>query len=358
MQIDVSYPILHTILFGVVCLLFIVATMRVRTTRLPDGQGDNILSRENSDEMKGYAMLAIVLSHVGYFLSKETQFLFPFSIGAGVAVNVFFFLSGYGLAMSAFKNYLKPIPFYIRRFFKIIIPLWITLILLYVADYFVLHKTYATTSIIHSFLGWFPTANIFNDVNSPLWYITLLFFFYLIFPIVFRPWHPYSSAFIVMVCGGIFSALAPVGVHGLYEAHWMLFPLGVLFASFAHTRTLALPKISKPRWFVGSFVFVVACILLYRFSGVGTNYEQYMGILMTFLFFIAFWLIPLRSELMEKIGRYSFGIYLIHWPLMYRYGVWFQVFPAWFATFIGLVFSFIFAFLLDSLVAWILKKTQ
>ncbi|TSC51942.1 MAG: hypothetical protein LiPW41_709 [Parcubacteria group bacterium LiPW_41] len=352
MQVDVTYPILHTIILIIVCSLFIITTMRVR-------RGDELFSRENSDEMKGYAMIAIVFSHVGYFLSKDTQFLFPFSIGAGVAVNTFFFLSGYGLAMSAFKKYLKPIPFYVRRFFKIIIPLWITLVLLYVADFLLLKKTYSTTSIIHSFLGWFPTANIWNDVNSPLWYITILFFFYIIFPIVFRPWVPYSSAIVITILGGLFAYfVAPSEVQGLYQVHWLLFPLGVIIASFSHTRVLSITRGSKQQWIFGIVALIIASFLLYGYAQIGTKYEQYVSILMLLLFFAAFWFIPLRSELMEKIGKYSFGIYLIHWPLMYRYGIWFQVLPPWFATFVGLLLSFGFAFVLDAFVQLILKKIE
>lgn len=352
MQVDITYPVLHTIILIIVCSLFVVATMRIR-------RGDELFSRENSDEMKGYAMIAIVFSHIGYFLSKDTQFLFPFSIGAGVAVNAFFFLSGYGLAMSAFKKYLKPIPFYLRRFFKIIIPLWITLILLYLADFFILGKTYDGISIFSSFLGWFPTANIWNDVNSPLWYITILFFFYIIFPVVFRPWVPYSSACVMLALGGLFAYFAaPSGVQGLYEAHWLLFPLGVMVASFLHTRILVIAKVSKQQWIFGVISLFIASLLLYGYAEIGTKYEQYVSIVMLFLFFAAFWFIPLRSELMEKIGKYSFGIYLIHWPLLYRYGIWFQFLPPWFATFVGLALSFGFAFVLDRIIQVILRKTE
>lgn len=352
MQIDVSYPVVHTILLGFVCLLFITATMRKRT-------GDELFSRENSNELKGYAMLAVVFSHVGYFLSKDTQFLFPFSIGSGIAVNIFFFLSGYGLTMSAFKKYLKPIPFYIRRFLKIVIPLWITLTLLYVVDYFVLGKIYSTSSMIQSFLGWFGTANIWSDVNSPLWYLTFLFFFYLVFPIVFRPWHPYLSAGVVFVLGGLFAYfVAPIGVQSLFRAHWLLFPLGVLVATFGHLQVLTLPKRSKSQKILGLVAFVTACGLLYGYAEIGTIYEQFISIGMLALFLVAFWFIPLRSELVETIGKYSFGIYLIHWPLMYRYGVWFQFLPPWFATLVGLGLSFLFAVLIDKLTAFILKKKE
>jgi len=324
--------------------------MRVR-------ESDALFSRENSNEIKGYAMLAIIFSHVGYFLSKDTQFLFPFSIGGGVAVNAFFFLSGYGLAMSAFKKYLKPIPFYIRRFFKIVIPLWVTLFLLYCVDFFLLKKIYSIRSILFSFLGWFPTANIWNDVNSSLWYISALFFFYIIFPIIFRPWVPYASAFVILVVSGFFTYfLAPVGVRELYEVHWLLFPLGVFVASFAHTRMLVLPKRVRSHWIFGIIALVIASVLLYGYAEIGTQYEQYMSIAMFGLFVIGFWLVPLRSEFIEKIGKYSYGMYLIHWPLMYRYGIWFQFLPSWFATLVGVGLSFLFAVFLDFLVQLILLR--
>ena len=79
---------------------------------------------------------------------------------------------------------------------------------------------------------------------------------------------------------------------------------------------------------------------------------------MLVLFIAAFWFIPLRSELMEKIGKYSFGMYLIHWPLMYRYGAWFQFLPPWFATLVGIGISFGFAVLLNIAVKKILSKSE
>src|SRR3989338_4223352 len=112
-----------------------------------------------TQELKGFAILAIVFSHVGYFLALDHSFLFPLSVFAGVGVDLFLFVSGFGLATSACARGESVVQFYRRRLKNIYVPLWIVLAAFFIAGYFILHKTYAGDYIEGSLAGWFPSAN-------------------------------------------------------------------------------------------------------------------------------------------------------------------------------------------------------
>ena len=99
---------------------------------------------------------------------SDTRFLSPFSDFAGVGVDVFLFLSGFGLATSAIRKQLSVKEFYQKRLGKIFLPLWITLSLFLLADYFILHKTYPIGDTIINFFGIFRHADIFIKVSWEL----------------------------------------------------------------------------------------------------------------------------------------------------------------------------------------------
>ena len=136
MQISIADPVLQTYLFIGLLLLAVVATIRGR-------QVAGSIGVDVTQELKGFAILAIVFSHVGYFLALDHRFLFPLSVFAGVGVDLFLFVSGFGLATSACARGESVVQFYRRRLKNIYVPLWIVLAAFFVADYFILHKTYA-----------------------------------------------------------------------------------------------------------------------------------------------------------------------------------------------------------------------
>src|SRR3989339_968480 len=113
-----------------------------------------------TQELKGIAIFAVIFSHVGYFLSTDHGFLFPLSILAGVGVNLFFFLSGYGLTQRAHKAKLSIAKFYQKRLLKLFTPFWIVIVILFLLDFFLLHITYSWPYNIRSVFGLFPSADL------------------------------------------------------------------------------------------------------------------------------------------------------------------------------------------------------
>ena len=178
MQIEINYPVTQTYFFSFVFFVALFLSIRRKKEILS-------FSKEVTEDLKGFGILAVVFSHIGYFLSTDDKFLFPLSILAGVGVNLFLFVSGFGLTISALSKPLCIFGFYKKRLLKLFIPMWFTITVFILADYLFYGQTFPVSSLIQNYLGFFPQADIFTDLDSPLWYFTLILFFYLIFPLLF-----------------------------------------------------------------------------------------------------------------------------------------------------------------------------
>jgi peptidoglycan/LPS O-acetylase OafA/YrhL len=75
---------------------------------------------------------------------------------------------------------------------------------------------------------------------------------------------------------------------------------------------------------------------------------QTSSLLCMALLVIAFSFKRIDNKCLHLFGVYSYETYLLHWPLMYRYDVFFQHLPAWLAVIFWLA-----AFLA---IGWLLQK--
>jgi peptidoglycan/LPS O-acetylase OafA/YrhL len=345
MRISVNNPEAQTTIFIVLFLLILLLSIKKRS----DKGG---FSPALTDELKGFAILTVIFGHIGYFLAYQNQFLFPLSILSGVGVNLFLILSGFGLTVSALKKPLSVKEFYQKRFQKLFAPFWIVLFCLLILDGFILHKSYPTQSIFQMFFGWFPKADLYQSLDSPLWYFTFIFFYYLIFPLVtFKKLIFISPILIYILSNFLLSHKLPItidiGVLELYKDHVMAFPLGVALALVSYV--FSLKKIEFKWMFFARWLFIplLAWIISYFaiHSGVGESVEKEQKIsIITSVCIILLGIIkPMEFKLLKLFGKYSYEIYLIHWPILYRYDLIYKVFPAWIAT--G---SYLFIFILLS----------
>ncbi|MFA6594109.1 MAG: acyltransferase [Candidatus Buchananbacteria bacterium] len=328
------------------------------------------LPKEVSNELRGLAILGVIFAHLTYGQFYGTDFLFPLGIWGGVAVNLFFFLSGYGLAASAIY---RPKPFrqfYKKRIVKIYWPLWLSLVLVLGLDAWLLNRFYPLKEIVFSFAGFFPTANLWTSLNSPLWFLTPLIFYYLLFPVVFRPRHPRLS--VALIAAISFLALWPgwpvsEQVLKFYQTHFLAFPLGVLSAVFLVSSReicqscsrrdrcwpwLAARKFrswlerakerkplaefllylkSWPNYGRLGLIIILAAAAIYTayYSGVGQGIwrEQLFALFTMLCLALIFILKKTKFVLLEIFGVYSFEIYLLHWPLISRYSEWLEFLP-------------------------------
>lgn len=325
-----------------------------------------------TQELKGLGILTVVFAHFAYMLVTNADFLFPLSIIAGVGVDLFLFMSGYGLTVGMLKKPLPLVEFYKRRVIKIFIPFWVAIIFIFAANAIFLDIHYTVPYMIQSLLGWFPTASGFDDVNSPFWYITWMMMFYALFPIVFSVKRPWLSAIILAVIATLIGVYNPLdmGDNWLHRLHTVAFSLGIVFAWLLFETKDKENKLVKslkrfrnestfmPYVVIVLMLAVVAYMSLHTTSGhwptltaiLGQGYfvDQLTSIIIMFAFIVIFILKKFDNKFLSIYGLYSFEVYLIHWPLIGRYDIFFDILPAW-AAVVAWIITFI-------IVSWLLQK--
>ena len=325
-----------------------------------------------TQELKGLGILTVVFAHFAYMLVTNADFLFPLSIIAGVGVDLFLFMSGYGLTVGMLKKPLPILEFYKRRVIKIFIPFWVAIILIFAANAIFLDIHYSVPYMIQSLLGWFPTAEGFDDVNSPFWYITWMMMFYVLFPLVFSTKKPWLSAIILAVIATLIGVYNPLemGDNWLHRLHTVAFSLGIVFAWLlfetkdkenklvVYLKEFRNKAKFTPYIVIALMLGVVVYMSLHTTAnhwptltailGKGYFVDQLTSIVIMFAFIVIFSLKKFDNKFLSIYGLYSFEVYLIHWPLIGRYDIFFDIFPAW-AAVIAWLITFI-------VVSWLLQK--
>ena len=340
MIISVNNPVQATYIFS--ALFFVALFICIRKK-----QNSDFFSPLVSQELKGLAMLAIIFSHIGYFLVNDNRFLFPLSIMAGVGVNLFLFLSGYGLTISSLHKKYSVWQFYQRRLLKLFTPFWLTIIVFLLLDLFILKISYNWEYIIRSILGFFPSADLSRDLNSPFWYFTLILFYYVIFPLVFSKKYPWLSALGIYIFSAYIIHTEPsflTEVLSLYKVHLMAFPLGMIMASVMQYKDkITFPTVYPWLRKIGYYVCLILLIGIVGYtayhSGVGKSplTEELISLVTMSSILGIFILKKIEFRLLYLYGIFSYEIYLLHWPILSRHDFLFSWLPAWLAVLLYLL---------------------
>jgi peptidoglycan/LPS O-acetylase OafA/YrhL len=340
MTISINNPVQATYIFIAILILASLIFCRKK-------KNSEFFPVSLSQELKGLAILAVVFSHIGYFLITDHRFLFPLSVLAGAGINLFLFLSGYGLTISSLQKKYSLWQFYKRRLLKLFIPLWISLAVFLILDFFVLKISYSWSFIAQSIIGIFSQADLYHSFNSPLWYFTLILFYYLIFPLIFLKKYPWLSALGLYIISAVLISFKPLflaGTLGFYKLHLIAFPLGMAAANLIANKNII--KFSLLRgWLrtvsyylsLAALIFIVGYTAIY--SGVGQKplTEELMSLVTMFAILGIFILKKINLKLFYVFGLFSYEIYLLHWPILYRYDIFFRFLPAWLALSLYLI---------------------
>lgn len=309
---------------------------------------------ETTMELKGLAIILIVIAHIGYStLAGNPSALTPLSNYAGVSVDVLFFMSGYGLVASSLRRRLSVGAFYKRRLFKVFVPTVCTVILFLILDVVALHRTYPVLLTIKNLFGFFPHADLYNDLDSPLWFLTPLLAYYLVFPLVFWRRVPWLSAVVMFAIGWMFiqpsfTRLVTIGydLSLIQRVHFAGFSVGMMFSVVIHRPPVVVKKIitrctrfARGHRVVASNLITVAGVLAGGYvlmyiapRTFGWRVEQFINMVLVLLAVIIFMFKKFRFPFLSLVGAYSFEIYLVHWPLLYRYHLFPTQLPVGIAT--------------------------
>ncbi len=340
----------------IIIALLVTLLVSIRKTTHTD-----LLPVSVSQELKGLAILAILLAHISYMLVTDNHYLYPLSIAAGVGVDLFLFMSGFGLTVGMLKKRMPALEFYRRRLIKVFIPLWVVLILLFAVDAIFLHHFYSLSYMLRSLLGWFPTAAAYDDVNSPFWYISWLLMFYILLPLLFSAQRPWLTAIVLAIIANVVAVTDPLNlqVDWLHRLHTNAFSLGMivawaiqepkdrsnrLAATLKAFRSDAIPFVRYPLLIAVTLLAgYFACHngagdwpqLSQVLQAAGFDASFFIGqatsLLTMAALLVVFSLKRFEFKFLYLFGVYSFETYLLHWPLMARYDVFFHYAPPWLA---------------------------
>jgi len=144
----------------------------------------SLLSRRRT-ELMGFAIVWIMLFHsyhgkVRFFDGMPgLDWLGKFLTYGNMGVEIFVVLSGIGLYYSFSKNpHLKD--FYLRRFTRVLIPVWIIWAPFWIWQYG--KKGISLQQLLFSL----TTVRLYTDGNQNIWFIALMTVCYLLFPLVYR----------------------------------------------------------------------------------------------------------------------------------------------------------------------------
>jgi peptidoglycan/LPS O-acetylase OafA/YrhL len=140
------------------------------------------LIRRHRTEIMGIAILWIVLYHSSIDFGSKSYSILPSAIkliGYG-GVDLFFFLSGFGLVFGWLKQEYKVSDFYKKRLLRIVPTYWVALLISLLPS-LILIKDFKSREFMADILGLgFLTSKSYN-----FWFVPAIIICYLVFPFLF-----------------------------------------------------------------------------------------------------------------------------------------------------------------------------
>ena len=111
-------------------------------------------------------------------------------------------------------------------------------------------------------------------------------------------------------------------------------------------------KKSQISYYAG-FMFILLAVVIYTgiYSGVGRGVliEQSISIITALALVLLFLVKKSEFGFLALLGQYSFEIYLIHWPLMYRYDIVYKFLPSYLATILYIFILIVLGYVMRSI---------
>ena len=342
--IPLSYATLSLLVIcAILILLILLSASRKQGQKLgQDFNQEEYFSLDTTKTLRGLAILFLILGHMS---NQVFDSFLPLYWAAAWAVIIFLFASGIGLTKKYGLSKLAT-SFWKNRIKRLMYPVWITLVLFYSLDYFILNRRHGPISIILHFLGVISP----DPPNGPDWFISYILYSYLTFYIasllsisrlIKSGIILFFSYFAVFCIFKLFPYLSPkLGAYIFhYCDNWILysivFPTSILIGIYQEKVFNFLKSVyrfSRPIYIIS----MLSLLLTYKYDlGIppllkmvpsrvllGVMIKSLAPIyLVVFLTMFAYLLdiMRVRWGFLVFLGEYSLEIYLLHLPFLIYY---------------------------------------
>lgn len=264
----------------------------------------NRISFNTANTLKGVTAIAVIIHHISQ-ITKDLNLLYLFFYIGNITVGIFFFLSGYGLAiqLSKNKNYLNG--FWKNRIHRLIIPFIVTNIIFIFAAYY--HgANYSLLDIVFYIVG-------IKLIDPFAWYIPVIFWLYFSFWISFKFFKKRIFQYAILLLLILCYIATQVLNHGAGFVSIFCFPLGILYALNVDRKLPVNQYIVASIFAIFFIFFFYQTTLIVHFN---TIYALLIGILfcISFVLMIVFFVskLDLKNKFLMFLGNISLELYLIH----------------------------------------------
>lgn len=322
-----------------------------------------LLSKHRSAIM-GFAIIWIMIAHL-----KVSFDFIPLQaikkIGYG-GVDIFLFLSGFGLYFSCSKDNFKKRQYYITRFKRILPEFWFVLVFVFIIRMDFTCESFYKLICQASTLGLW----VWGKIPYTLWYISCILFFYVIYPQYYSLFKKYGIIVPLLCVGGgillmgsyalfcfFFFDKQNVGGNAIFAyARIPIFFIGSIFGWMAKNDVkIALThthKVVALATVLLLFIALIGIIRLYPSSFVlrvcSLNFIPFIIITPIFCMILAkgFERVDIMDKFFAHIGCLTLELYLCHSYIYILYDYFFVNY--------GKYIAIIFVVLLSYIAAWVL----
>lgn len=284
------------------------------------------MNRRNCfDTARHIAALMVLFSHHFALSGLPEPYIFNFESIAGIAVIVFFSISGFLIAKSAMNSsdFIDFMSKRIKRIFPALVPCSIFMFIILgcilsqdahsVFSFSTLHNIIKTISLSAPGSDGFSDKFIHSGINGSLWTLPLEFFCYLITGYIVATWKKpefFTLVFIVMIFSSVIFMMNGVKITIFSVPLWLFF---LRASSFFFGSVLAL---NYDKWKNTKVsLFIAFALSIYTLASYGNGIEYAIsGYLL-----ISFMTILICTSIDDFVvkGRfdYSYGIYIYAFPV-------------------------------------------
>ncbi len=273
---------------------------------------DDSLSRTTTDSLKGLAILVVVLHHLVQRMD-DPGWAGEFTYLGYLAVALFFFLSGYGLAASLQSRNDGLTGFLLKRLSKVYIPFLCCNALFLLTDFFIFDNPHDLGSTLLYLAG-------IKLLDDTLWFAVAILGCYLIFYILFKCFSRKVAFWLLAAASAVcFVLLNRAGVGVWWYNTLFCFPMGV-FVALYYQKIVGTIRLFYP-WVTCFFLVSFGLTYMLAHHADLQNGRNLVDTASS-VFFVAAILclmqkLRIGSKPLAFIGGISFEIYLLH-MLVYK----------------------------------------